>query len=237
MSSIQLSLLRFMRPKRTSESTMPPAEDEEASPGASNSASNSMDDETSDCAHSQVMVAEDPLSEGNDLTGESSIESDAGPSESSVSDCTDFCTSDCCSTTQDKPNQPTSKSILAATKRIQGHGKNQQGRYVQASWGKDHNWLTLCTNKQMLFCFYCSAAFRRGLLVFSKNADPAFFKNGFYNWRKASECFRKHEASQAHCEAVLKVTSKTGRRIATRQCMQERATSPKRCSFKTVVIT
>ena len=125
-----------MRPKRMSESTVPPAEDEEASPDALNSASNSMDDETSDCAHLQVMVAEDLLSGGNDLTGESGIESDTGPSESSVSDCTDFCTSDCCSTTRDKPNQPTSKSILAATKRIQDQGKNQQGRYVQASWFK-----------------------------------------------------------------------------------------------------
>ena len=121
MSSIQLSLLRFMRPKRMSESTAPPVEDEEASPGASNSATNSINDETSDCAHLQVMVAEHPFSGGNDLTGKSGIESNAGPSESSVSDC---------STTQDKPNQPTSKSTLAATKQIQSHGKNQQGTYT-----------------------------------------------------------------------------------------------------------
>lgn len=129
------------------------------------------------------MAAEDPLSGGN---GKSGIESDAGPSES-VHDCTDFSTSDWWSPTRDKPNQPTSKSILVATKRIQGHGKNKQDRYVQACGLRITNGLHCAPiTNAVLFC--CSAAVRRGLLVFSKSADPALFKNGFYNWKKASEC-------------------------------------------------
>ena len=68
-------------------------------------------------------------SEDVDVTGESSNKSDSGPSEGDSSSI-DVCTADWCSPGRDKPNQPTSKYTLAATKRIQGQGKSQQGRYV-----------------------------------------------------------------------------------------------------------
>ena len=94
------------------------------------------------------------------------------------------CEAECCSQSREKPNQPTSKDVLAGTKRMQG----PQARYVQADWFKQHTWLTLCTSRQKLFCFPCSNAVRRNLMVFSKNADPAFVTTGFCNWRKASDC-------------------------------------------------
>ena len=39
------------------------------------------------------------------------------------------CAAECCSLTRSKPYQLTSKDILAKTKCIQGHGRNQQVRY------------------------------------------------------------------------------------------------------------
>ena len=113
------------------------------------------------------------------------------------------CDAECCCMTRDKPNQPTSKHVLARTKRIQG----SQARYVQANWYKDHTWLTLCTTRQKLFCFPCMTAESRNLMVFSKNTEASFVSAGFCNWRKASQCFRKHETSQAHSEALLKLST------------------------------
>ena len=92
-------------------------------------------------------------------------------SETTGNKSADFCAADCCSPTRDKPYQPDTKDILAKTKRIQGQGKTEQARYVQASWFKQYTWLTLCTSRQKVFCFYCLAAVRSNLLVFSKNAD------------------------------------------------------------------
>lgn len=92
-------------------------------------------------------------------------------SETTGNKSADFCAADCCSPTRDKPYQPDTKDILAKTKRIQGQGKNEQARYVQASWFKQYTWLTLCTSRQKVFCFYCLAAVRSNFLVFNKNAD------------------------------------------------------------------
>ena len=45
-------------------------------------------------------------------------------------------------------------------------------------------------------------------MTFSTKSDKAFSQSGFNNWKKASERFTKHESSQSHSEAYLKVTSK-----------------------------
>jgi hypothetical protein len=41
---------------------------------------------------------------------------------------------------------------------------------------------------------------------FSKKGENAFATNGFRNWKDAIRCFKKHEASQSHREAILKWT-------------------------------
>ena len=114
------------------------------------------------------------------------------------------CSSDCCKLSRDKPNQPTSSKVLAATKRVQGKGKSRQARFVQATWFSRYPWLSLCESRQKLFCFYCVTASNRKLMTFSTKADRAFSHSGFDNWKKASERFAKHESSQAH---YMKVSS------------------------------
>ena len=49
----------------------------------------------------------------------------------------------------------------------------------------------------------------RKLLHFSTKAEDAFTKVGFCNWKKASQCFVKHENSHAHSEACMKKYNKT----------------------------
>ena len=117
------------------------------------------------------------------------------------------CIADCCSLTRDKPNQPTEKSVLTKTKRFQGSGKSRQARCVQPCWFQKHRWLSLCATRNKLFCFVCFMTVQRNLLTFSKNVEPSFTTTGFCNWRKAGQCFRKHEASLGHHEALLKVNN------------------------------
>ena len=42
-------------------------------------------------------------------------------------------------------------------------------------------------------------------MISASNCEPAFVKDGFNNWKKATEtnaCFRKHERSDGHKAAV-----------------------------------
>ena len=51
-------------------------------------------------------------------------------------------------------------------------------------------------------CHTCLKALQSGMLTLS-NADPAFTKNGFSNWKNAMEkkkAFQKHESSDSHME-------------------------------------
>ena len=108
-----------------------------------------------------AKVSEDKHEDCNELSPENSaVEGEQGEeanAELIVSDqgaaaVTDdgehICTADCCCIARKNPNQRFSKEILLCTKRIQGHGKNQQCRYIQASWFKQHTWLTFSTMRR-----------------------------------------------------------------------------------------
>ena len=60
------------------------------------------------------------------------------------------------------------------------------------------------------YCHTCLKALQSGMLT-SSNADAAFTKNGFSNWKNALEKkkgFQKHESSDSHMEAVLQDMSR-----------------------------
>ena len=187
MAGKQLSLMVFLTKTKPSDTPLPATSGEMSQGSSSNASEPDMDG----------AVSVTPETESTSL-GDQSFHSET------VSDL-QTCDAECCCMARDihKPNQPTSKLVLARTKRIQG----SQARYVQDSWFKDHTWLTLCTTRQALFCFPCMTAKSRNLIVFSKNAEASFVSAGFCNWRKASECFRKHETSHAHSEALLKLST------------------------------
>ena len=118
------------------------------------------------------------------------------------------CKNQCCNSDRREPYQPTSTSILNATKRVQGEGRLWHGRVAQTYWFNLYPWLTLCETKNKLLCFYCFNAVQRKLLTFSKKAEATFSKTGFCNWKRALEKFAKHESSQAHSETFMKMTNK-----------------------------
>lgn len=66
----------------------------------------------------------------------------------------------------------------------------------------------MCSTRNKAFCYACRKANKKGLFNFSKYGDEAFTTWGFNNWKKSLEKFRKHEASEAHKEAVMKLSFK-----------------------------
>ena len=95
-----------------------------------------------------------------------------------------------------KPYQPTNKTILSSMAR--------NGRNFIEKWFKIYPWLTVCTTRKKVFCFFCKNAERKGLMTFSSKAEPTFTSVGFHNWKKALQKFQSHGQSDAHGEAILK---------------------------------
>ena len=166
-------------------------------------------DESSDTDHeastSQGTTAGVGSSSGSGSDRTASSESPSHTSTASsatATSCESSCLPHCCDPQRDSPHQPTK---LTGTKRVQGSGKSKQARMVQVGWFKQHPWLSLCQKRQRLFCFYCQFAERRNLVTFSTKGEDSFSITGFYNWKKARERFHKHESSQIHAEACMKV--------------------------------
>ena len=61
--------------------------------------------------------------------------------------------------------------------------------------------------RKRVFCFRCLECYLKGALNFTKKYDSAFIKEGFCNWMKARERFERHEKSESHKEAMLKLKS------------------------------
>ena len=123
----------------------------------------------------------------DNVTETSNDESDADRSDCDCSqDKTDLdrriasnCTSACCSDDISHPVHLTLGSKVA--KRKQG----KQSRSLCSSWFSEHPWLTYCTTKRKVFCFYCRRAYKTNVLTFSKKSDQAFISIGYDNWKKA----------------------------------------------------
>ena len=109
------------------------------------------------------------------------------------------CTSACCSDDISCPVHPTLGSKVA--KRKQG----KQSRSLCSSWFSEYPWLTYCTTKRKVFCFYCRKAYKTKVLTFSKKSDQAFIGIGYDNWKKAKARFKSHQRSHTHTEAIVKL--------------------------------
>ena len=85
------------------------------------------------------------------------------------------CEAECCVTQHNEPYQP--RRTFNESKKKQG----KQSRTFQKSWFDHHRWLTYCTTRNRVFCFYCRKVKLQGGLT-----------------------FREHEKSQCHREACMK---------------------------------
>ena len=80
------------------------------------------------------------------------------------------------------------------------------GRKFNSEWYSLFNWLEYSLETDAAFCFAC----RKFLPPDSLEAEPAFTKNGFSNWKKAMESdrgFRKHEQCTVHQTSYGKLDS------------------------------
>ena len=80
-------------------------------------------------------------------------------------------------------------------------------RHIQPSWYKKFPWINVCSSSLKIYCTSCRDAKFRGLLNFPKHYKATFVDDGFSNLKKALECFREHERSVMHSEAVMKLAS------------------------------
>ena len=115
------------------------------------------------------------------------------------------CNAGCCEGL-DAPNQPTDRVVLDSTK--QQIGNKSEHRCFNPRWYKEFPWIHLCSDRKV-FCYHCLSAYK-GLLRPARRFETAFFVEGFQNWKKAVECFRRHEIAEYHKEAVLKLKGLRG---------------------------
>ncbi|KAL1269055.1 hypothetical protein QQF64_031344 [Cirrhinus molitorella] len=79
----------------------------------------------------------------------------------------------------------------------------------QEKWYRDFPWLHYSSGVNGILCFYCAQAFGHEKSNLAKNADPAFVKTGFQNWKKATQKFAEHVQSNAHKVAITTHCQKT----------------------------
>ena len=125
-------------------------------------------------------------------------------STSSEANAAPVCTLGCCENPE-APNQPVDRAVLESTK--QQIGDKNQFRRFNPTWYKEFSWIHLCTDRNKVFCYYCLSASVKGLVKMTRRYETAFITEGFQNWKKATERFRRHEAAECHREAVLKLQS------------------------------
>ena len=113
------------------------------------------------------------------------------------------CKSTCCQVLeQNSPFQPTDKHVLKSTEGKQG----SRHRFFSPHWYKTFPWLTVCTARGKVFCWYCThmSLSASGTALLSKRQENVFTETGFDNWKKASEKFTPHSQSNLHREAMMK---------------------------------
>ena len=101
----------------------------------------------------------------------------------------------------DSPHHPSKFFIFPKSDNPGGHK-----RAAQLKWFNEFPWLHYSEESDKIFCFHCIKAFQQKKLVNSK-LESTFISEGFSNWKKAIEKFGKHQSTDCHKEAILKLVT------------------------------
>ena len=101
----------------------------------------------------------------------------------------------------DKPHQP---KLFRFPQREFGKTRVTK-RSFQPQWFDKWRWLHYIEEKDLAFCHTCLLAHKKNQLHSVSNLEQNFISTGFHNWKDATAKFSKHESSQCHKEAVLKI--------------------------------
>jgi len=81
-----------------------------------------------------------------------------------------------------------------------------KGRYCQADWFKEHDWMQYHREKCAVFCSVCTQHQQQyqhdSPFVFPQSDSPN--ATGFRNWKKGKERLSEHERSDDHRNALIK---------------------------------
>ena len=112
------------------------------------------------------------------------------------------CSCPCCSASSDSSSVPFQPLQRQVSQKKQG----KQTRAFHHKWFQDHSWLSYCVTCDKAFCHVCRLAVNKALMGMpKKRGHHVFIIDGFLNWNKAKYSFKKHERSQLHKEATMKV--------------------------------
>ena len=100
------------------------------------------------------------------------------------------------------------KSTKAGAVPIDDGASAKSGRKYQSSWKVKFEWLTYSSMQDKVFCDICQSCSKFDLFRFSTKKDDAFIFSGNDNWKHALEKCSKHENSQCHQEAVIKLANR-----------------------------
>lgn len=101
--------------------------------------------------------------------------------------------------------------MILSTSSSNSHGKKQipskSTRRYLSSWGEvDYKWIRYDHIKDKVFCSSCVQASEKKLPLPTESRErksfEAFVFNGFDNWKKSHEKFRRHEVSHFHRAAT-----------------------------------
>ena len=113
------------------------------------------------------------------------------------------CKSLCC--TQKCVYHPTVDELKKTSiKQTSSDGKHRQ---CPASIFLKYPWATYCLTQGAIACFFCQSASEKGLITFTNYKENAFCAATFSNWKKWQKKLEKHNKSNFHSEAVVKISS------------------------------
>ncbi len=124
-----------------------------------------------DSSEPDATVAGSHTEEGSELLASSvkeagvNIEMEPTTIEDAVRQDDSTCMSICCSD-ENKPYQPQEEGTLSLFVK--------KDRWFLPSWYFKYSWITLCTSKRKIFCFYCKFAHNHKVLSFSTRGEDAF---------------------------------------------------------------
>lgn len=104
---------------------------------------------------------------------------------------------------QEQPHQPKDTSFMQSYT-----VQSKTGKFVltvQQHWFKTYTWLHCDLNTGNVFCHTCIKAMKNGLVKLDSSHETNFLVEGYSNWKKALEKFKKHQSSDLHRMCALKL--------------------------------
>ncbi|XP_003389518.1 PREDICTED: zinc finger MYM-type protein 1-like [Amphimedon queenslandica] len=173
-------------------------------------------DAETDSIHSEISSSDEEIEESS-ATVTDATHSDSPLPPAIVRVPPDDCSCSCCSSSSSE----SSSVPVQPDKHFSQKKQGKQTRSFQHTWFQEHSWLTYCVPRDLAFCHICRLAVNKALMKMPrKRGHHVFITDGFSNWKKAKCSFKKHERSQLHREAVVKIVLQQQPSVATQLSRQ-----------------